>query len=123
VDSHTGQAGHATVNFSQIGDFHSDSHRPLPNDAGIIEVIFKKQKMRNWTVDIAVECPDKPAVKHMNVEGTVGIDLDIIKFVRDSESRTFARLDGDDTPRSLASNTIQPTMTSLGNRLHEQTSD
>lgn len=51
------------------------------------------------------------------------IDLDLIKFVHGSENRTFARLDGDDTARSLASNTIQPTMTGLGNRLHEQTSD
>ncbi len=71
MDSHTGQAGNATVNFSQIGDFHADSHRPLPNDADIIEVVSKKQKMCNWTVDIAVKCPDKPTVEDIDVEETV----------------------------------------------------
>jgi putative transposase len=97
VDSNTGRAGHAIVNFSKIGDFHLDYHRPLPDNADIAEVILKKQKTGDWTVSIVVEYdaeyPDKPAVEDIDVEDTVGIDLGITKFVHDSENRTFARLD------------------------------
>jgi hypothetical protein len=65
VDSNTGRAGHATVNFSKIGDFDLDYHRPLPDNADITEVILKKKKTGDWTVSIVVEYnaeyPDKPA--------------------------------------------------------------
>ncbi len=97
VDSNTGRAGHATVNFSEIGDFHLDYHRPLPDETDITEVILKKQKTGDWTVSIVVEYdadyPDKPAVEDLTVEDTVGIDLGITKLVHDSENRTFARID------------------------------
>ena len=96
VDDNTGQTGHAVVNFSKIGDFHLDYHRPLPSDADINEVILKKQKTGDWTVSIVVEYdadyPDKPTVEDIQVENTVGIDLGITKFIHDSKNRTFARL-------------------------------
>jgi len=97
VDSNTGRAGHAVVNFSKIGDFHLDYHRPLPDDADITEVILKKQKPGDWTVSIVVDYdadyPDTPAIEDIDIEETVGIDLGITKFIHDSENRTFARLD------------------------------
>ena len=97
VDSNTGRDGHAIVNFSKIGDFHLDHHRPLPDDADINEVILKKQKTGDWTVSIVVEYdadyPDKPAVEDIDVEDTVGIDLGITKFVHDSDGRAFRPLD------------------------------
>ena len=100
VDSNTSRAGHAVVNFSKIGDFHLNYHRPLPDDAEIIEVILKKQKTGNWTVSIVTDYdadhPEKPAVDDIDVEDTVGIDLGITKFIHDSENRTFARLDEED---------------------------
>jgi len=100
VDRNTGRTGHAVVNFSKIGDFHLNYHRPLPGDATIKEIILKKPKTGDWTVSIVVEYdadyPDKPAVEDIAVEETVGIDLGITKFVHDSENRTFARLDEED---------------------------
>jgi putative transposase len=97
VDSNTGRTGHATVNFSKIGDFHVDYHRPLPDNGDITEVILKKQKTGDWTISIVVDYdpdyPDKPAVEDVPVENTVGIDLGITKFIHDSDNRTFARLD------------------------------
>jgi len=97
VDSNTGRTGHATVNFSKIGDFHLDYHRPLPSNADINEVVLKKQKTGDWTVSIVVEYdadyPDKPSVEDISVEDTVGIDLGITKLIYDSDNRTFARLD------------------------------
>jgi putative transposase len=97
VDSNTGRTDHATVEFTKIGTFHLDYHRPLPGNAAINEIILKKQKTGDWTVSIVVEYdanyPEKPAVEDIAVEDTVGIDLGITKFVHDSENRAFARLD------------------------------
>jgi putative transposase len=42
VDSHTARAGHAIGNTSQIGDFHLDSHRPLPDNTDVSEAILQK---------------------------------------------------------------------------------
>jgi putative transposase len=55
VDSNTGQAGHAIVNFSKLADFHLDYHRPLPDNADITELILKKQKTGDWTISIVVD--------------------------------------------------------------------
>jgi putative transposase len=100
VDSNTGRTGHAVVNFSKIGRFHVNYHRPLPSKADINEVILKKQKTGDWTVSIVVtydaDYPEKPEVEDIDVQDTVGIDLGITKFVHDSENRAFARLDEHD---------------------------
>ena len=100
VDSNTGRTDHATVEFSKIGTFQLNFHRPLPDNADIKEVILKKQKTGDWTVSIVVEYdtdyPDKPAVENIDVEDTVGIDLGITKFIHDSDGRAFQPLDEDD---------------------------
>jgi putative transposase len=118
VDSNTGRAGHAIVNFSKIGDFHLDYHRPLPDNADINEVILKKQKTGDWTVSIVMDYdadyPDKPAVEDISIEDTVGIDLGITKLVHDSENRTFARLD-EETDR----NRIERRHRSLSRKQHD----
>ena len=97
VDCNTGRTGHAIVNFSKIGDFHLEYHRPLPEDGDITQLILKKEKTGNWTVSIVVKYdpgyPEKPAVEDIDAEDTVGIDLGITKFIHDSANRTFARLD------------------------------
>jgi putative transposase len=101
VDSNTGSTGHATVNFSEIGDFHLNYHRPLPTeqnqDAEIKEVILKKEKTGEWVVCIMVEhepeYPEPPEVENIEPENTVGIDLGITKLIHDSDGRTFAPLD------------------------------
>jgi putative transposase len=101
VDSNTGSTGYAIVNFSEIGDFHLDYHRPLPTkrnkDAEIKEVILKKEKTGDWVVCIMVEhepeYPDPRAVEDVKPENTVGIDLGITKLIHDSDGRTFAPLD------------------------------
>ncbi|TYL38026.1 transposase [Natronococcus pandeyae] len=97
VDSNTGRTNHATVDFSKIGTFHLNFHRPLPDDATVKEIILKKQKTGDWTVSIMVEYdadhPDKPAVEDIEVEDTVGIDLGITKFIHDSGGRAFKPLD------------------------------
>jgi putative transposase len=101
VDCNTGSTGHATVNFSEIGDFHLNYHRPLPTeqnqDAEIKEVILKKEKTGEWVVCIMVEHePDYlelTDVDEIEPEDTVGIDLGITKLIHDSNGRTFAPLD------------------------------
>ena len=97
VDSKTGRTDHATVEFSKIGTFHLNFHRPLPDGSDIKEVILKKQKTGDWTVSIMVEYdadyPEKPAVADIDVEDTVGIDLGITKFIHDSDGRAFRPLD------------------------------
>jgi putative transposase len=106
------------VNFSKIGDFHLNYHRPLPGDATTKEIILKKQKTGDWTVSIVVEYdadyPDKPAVEDIAVEETVGIDLGITKFVHDSVNRAFARLD-EETDRER----IEKRHRSLSRKQHE----
>ena len=99
VDSNTGSAGHATVNFSKIGNFHLDYHRPLPTqqDTTIKQVTLKKEKTGDWVVCIMVEhepeYPEPPNVEDTQPEDTVGIDLGITKLIHDSDGRTFAPLD------------------------------
>ena len=97
VDHNTGRTGHAIVNFSKIGDFHLDYHRPLPDDSDIIQVILKKEKTGDWTISIVVEYepgyPEKPVVETIEPEDTVGIDLGITKFIHDSANRSFESLD------------------------------
>lgn len=44
VDHNTGRDEHAIVNFSKIGDFHLNYHRPLPDDGDITQVILKREK-------------------------------------------------------------------------------
>ena len=97
VDSNTGRTDHATVDFSKIGTFHVNLHRPLPDDATIKEVILKKQKTGDWTVSIVVtydaDYPAKPDVEDIDSEDTVGVDLGITKFIHDSDGRAFTPLD------------------------------
>ncbi|WP_431358877.1 RNA-guided endonuclease InsQ/TnpB family protein [Halovenus amylolytica] len=88
VDHNTDRTGHAIVNFSKIGDFHLNYHRPLPEDGDITQVILKKEKTGAWSVSIVVEYdpeyPDEPAVEDIDPADTVGIDLGITKFIHDS---------------------------------------
>jgi len=97
VDHNTGRTGHAKVNFSKIGDFHLNYHRPLPDDRDITQVILKQEKTGDWTVSIVVDYdpnyPEKPAVEDIEPEETVGIDLGITKFIHDSNNRSFKSLD------------------------------
>jgi len=44
VDDNTDRTTHAIVNFSKIGDFHLNYHRPLPADGNITQIILKKRK-------------------------------------------------------------------------------
>lgn len=97
VDDNTDRVGHATVNFSKIGDFHLNYHRPLPGTGAIRQVVLKKEKTGDWTVSIVVEYdagyPDNPAVEEIDPEATVGIDLGIATFIHDSDGRSFESLD------------------------------
>jgi len=97
VDHNTDRTDHALVNFSKIGDFHLEYHRPLPEDGDITQVILKTEKTGDWTVSIVVEYepgyPDKPPIETIDPEETVGIDLGITQFIHDSEGRSFESLD------------------------------
>ena len=97
MDHNTDQADHAIVNFSKIGDFHLNYHRPLPEDGHITQIILKKEKTGDWAVSIVVDYdpnyPDKPAVEDITPEATVGIDLGITKFIHDSNNYSFGSLD------------------------------
>jgi putative transposase len=96
VDHNTDRTGHATVNFSKIGDFHLNYHRPFPENGDITQVILKKENTGDWSVSIVVEYapgyPDKPGVEEIDLEQTVGIDLGITKFIHDSDGRSFESL-------------------------------
>ncbi|MFW6383815.1 MAG: RNA-guided endonuclease InsQ/TnpB family protein [Halodesulfurarchaeum sp.] len=97
VDRNTDRTEYATVNFSKIGTYHLNYHRPLPEDSEITQVILKKAKTGDWTVSIVVDYepdyPEPPAIKEIDVENTVGIDLGITSFIYDSASRSFQSLD------------------------------
>ena len=97
VDSNTGRTDHACVNFSKIGDFHINYHRPLPANADITQIILKKEKTGSWSVCIVVDYdpgyPEKPPVEDIEVEDTVGIDLGTTKFIHDSNNHSFESLD------------------------------
>ena len=103
LDSNTGSTGHTIVNFSEIGDFHLNYHRPLPTeqneDAIVKEVILKKEKTGEWVICTMVEhepeYPEPPKIEDIEPKDTVGIDLGITKLTHDSNSRTFAPLDED----------------------------
>jgi len=85
------------VNFSKIGDFHLNYHRPPPADGDITQIILKKEKTGDWTVSIVVDYdpdyPKKSAVENISPEETVGIDLGITKFIHDSNNHSFESLD------------------------------
>jgi len=97
VDHNTDRTDHATVNFSKIGDFHLNYHRPLPDNSDITQVILKKEKTGDWTISIVVDYnsgySEKPAVEDIDSEETVGIDLGITKFIHDSNNYSFESLD------------------------------
>ena len=122
LDSNTGSTGHTIVNFSEIGDFHLNYHRPLPTeqneDAIVKEVILKKEKTGEWVICIMVEhepeYPEPPKIEDIEPKDTVGIDLGITKLTHDSNSRTFAPLD-DDRDRER----IEKRHRSLSRKQHE----
>lgn len=70
VDSNTGRADYATVDFSKIGRFHLTYHRPLPENGTIKQIHLKKQKTGEWTVSIVVDYdpdyPEKPTVEDVD---------------------------------------------------------
>ncbi|MEF8781921.1 MAG: transposase [Haloarculaceae archaeon] len=105
VDSNTDRTAHAIVNFSKIGAFHLNSHRPLPEDGEITQVILKREQTGEWTVSIVVdydpEYPDSPAIEDIDPEDTVGIDLGITSLIHDSEDRSFTRLDEEEDRRRI----------------------
>jgi len=97
VDSNTGRTEHATLELSKLGTMDVDYHRPIPEDGTIKEVRLKEEKSGKWYASVVVdhnpEYPDKPAVKNIQLEDTVGIDLGILKFTHDSDGTAVTPLD------------------------------
>ncbi|MFC6993244.1 RNA-guided endonuclease InsQ/TnpB family protein [Haladaptatus sp. GCM10025707] len=77
-------------------------HRDLPAHDSIKEVTLKKEPTGAWYVSFCIktETPEKPTVKDINPEETVGLDLGVLNFVYDSKGRSIGRLDlSDDRER------------------------
>ncbi len=78
-------------------------HRDLPEHDAIKEVTVKKEPTGAWYASfcISTEEPDKPDVKDIDAEDTVGLDLGVLNFVHDSDGRSIGRVDLSDERERL----------------------
>ncbi|MCU4750590.1 transposase [Halobacteria archaeon AArc-curdl1] len=78
-------------------------HRDLPEHDAIKEVTVKKEHTGAWYASfcISTEEPEKPEVKGIDAEDTVGLDLGVLNFIHDSDGRSIGRLDLSDERERL----------------------
>lgn len=70
-------------------------HRDLPAHDAIKEVTVKKEPTGAWYVSFCIEteAPEKPAVKGLQPDDCVGLDLGVLNFIHDSDGVSVERLD------------------------------
>ncbi|MDF9746985.1 RNA-guided endonuclease InsQ/TnpB family protein [Natrinema salsiterrestre] len=70
-------------------------HRDLPEHHAIKEVTVKKEPTGAWYASfcISTDETEKPDVDDIGSEDSVGLDLGVLNFVHDSDSRSIGRLD------------------------------
>lgn len=78
-------------------------YRDLPDYDSIKEVTLKKDPTGAWYVSFCIETetPKKPVVEDIDSEDTVGLDLDILNFIHDSDGRSVGRLELSDEREQL----------------------
>lgn len=92
----TGDQTEATVlQLSKIGEVPLHYHRPIPDDAQIKQVTIKREKTGEWYASFGVETdvPQKPPLDEIDRDEMVGIDVGIIKYTHDTDSRMVGTLD------------------------------
>jgi len=68
-------------------------HRPIPDNAIIKEVTFKKETNGEWFVSFGLETddanlPEKLDVNSLDASNSVGIDLGILNYIHTSDGKT-----------------------------------
>ncbi|WP_302082159.1 RNA-guided endonuclease InsQ/TnpB family protein [Salinibaculum rarum] len=98
LDEKRGHDKYAYVRFSKIGWMKIRCSRPIPDNATIKEVTFKKETTGEWFVSFGLETddadlPDKPDINSLDASNSVGIDLGILNYIHTSDGKTVDWLD------------------------------
>ncbi|MFB6077358.1 MAG: RNA-guided endonuclease InsQ/TnpB family protein, partial [Halarchaeum sp.] len=101
LDEKRGHNKYAYVRFSKIGWLKIRYSRPIPDQATIKEVTFKKERTGEWFVSFGLETddadrPEKPDVNSLDASNSVGIDLGILNYIHTSDGKAVEWLDLDD---------------------------
>ena len=101
LDEKRGHDKYAYVRFSKIGWVKIRYSRPIPDNATIKEVTFKKETTGEWFVSFGLETddadlPEKPDVGLLDASNSVGIDLGILNHIHTSDGTTVDWLDLED---------------------------
>ncbi|WP_136718149.1 RNA-guided endonuclease InsQ/TnpB family protein [Halorientalis salina] len=106
LDEKRGHDKYAYVRFSKIGWVKIRYSRPIPDQATIKEVTFKKERTGEWFVSFGLETddehiPEKPDVDSLDARNSVGIDLGILNYIHTSDGKTVEWLDLEDDSERL----------------------
>ena len=99
LDSKSGPNGRGLLVLKKLNgktrEIPIQLHRDLPDHEAIKEVTLKKDPTGTWYVSFCIETetPEKPAVKDIDLDETVGLDLGVLNFIHDSDGRSIGRLD------------------------------
>jgi len=101
LDKKRGRDRFAYVRFSKIGWVKIRYHRPIPDQATIKEITFKKETTGEWFVSFGLETakadlPEKPDVDSLDASNSVGIDLGIQNYIHTSDGKIVDWLDLED---------------------------
>ncbi len=101
LDEKRGHDKYAYVRFSKIGWVKIRYSRPIPDNATIKEVTFKKETTGEWFVSFGLETndadlPEEPNVDTLDTSNSVGIDLGILNYIHTSNGKTVDWLDLED---------------------------
>jgi putative transposase len=93
LDEKRGHDKYAYVRFSKIGWVKIRYSRPIPDNAIIKEVTFKKETTGEWFVSFGLETndaelPEKPNIGTLDTSNSVGIDLGILNYIHTSDGKT-----------------------------------
>ncbi|WP_129116626.1 RNA-guided endonuclease InsQ/TnpB family protein [Halegenticoccus tardaugens] len=78
-------SGRPVLSLSKIGDVPMVSHREVPADATIKEVVVKQEPTGEWFAVLGLETENDAPQKPENPEKVVGIDVGILKYAHDSD--------------------------------------
>ena len=101
LDGKRGHDKYAYVRFSKIGWVKIRYSRPIPDNATIKEITFKKETTGEWFVSFGLkindaDLPEKPNVGTLDTSNSVGVDLGILNYIHTSDGKTVDWIDLED---------------------------
>jgi len=93
--------GMLTSSLEKIGWVKTRYHRPIPDNATVNVITFKKEMTGEWFVSFGLETneadlPGKSDVESLDAANSVGIDLGVLNYIHTSDGTTVDWLDLED---------------------------